>query len=154
MAWNKIVAACGHSYHKQLYGPGAGREKEVAWLSGRECPDCYAARIAAERAAATEAAKEANTGLPALTGSPKQIEWAETIRAKGIKQLRELLAKIDAIDPESYAGQEEKIAKAREIIADRMARSDSKYWIDNRASTWDLNWLTKAVEKLMEPVKL
>ena len=35
--------------------------------------------------------------MPTLTGTPKQIAWAETIRAEKIKNLNEILARIEAL---------------------------------------------------------
>ena len=35
--------------------------------------------------------------MPTLTGTPKQIAWAETIRAEKIKKLNEILERIEAL---------------------------------------------------------
>lgn len=54
-----------------------------------ECEECYKARIAQEHEAANAAAVEAanENGWPELTGTPKQIAWANTIRAAYIERL-------------------------------------------------------------------
>ena len=78
MAQYTVTHSCGHQATHQLYGPRHQREGRMAWLGRQDCPDC----AAQERAeAGQEAALEAYTiGLPALDGSPKQVNWAERIR--------------------------------------------------------------------------
>lgn len=75
MAWNTITYGCGHTQREQLYGPMAQRERTIERALSRSCPDCSRAELeqkrAAESAAAAEAAKA--SGLPALTGTPKQV---------------------------------------------------------------------------------
>lgn len=148
MAWTRINAICGHSHQVQLYGPNAGRESKAAWLEGRECPECYSARTAAERAAATEAAKAANADLPALIGSPKQIAWAETIRAEKVAQLRFLAERLAAA-PADAPGMD----VARKIIAERLGRTEAKWWIDfARQATYDAAWLKAKIAKATAPI--
>ena len=86
MAWYGIEYSCGHNDRMQIYGPTRDRQAIADREGRKECADCYQARKDRERAAASAQASEANTrsGLPALTGSPKQVAWAETIRAKKI----------------------------------------------------------------------
>lgn len=150
MAWTIITAICGHTYREQQYGPHRGRESRTAWLEGRDCPDCYTERKKAEHAAASAIAAENNKAadLPALTGSPKQIAWAETIRAEKIAQLNALAARL------AGGSNEGKVAMARTIIADRIARTSAKYWIDNRTQEYDQEWVLAAVAKKTEAIVL
>lgn len=84
MAKYEVEHACGHTETHNLTGPHKHREW---WLEnvgpGRLCSDCFQEekqkQYADRSAQATESAKA--SGLPELTGSPKQIAWAETIRA-------------------------------------------------------------------------
>ena len=46
---------------------------------------------------AESAKANAEAHLPTLTGTPKQIAWAETIRAEKIKKLNEILERIEAL---------------------------------------------------------
>ena len=98
MALYEITYKCGHEGREQIYGKTSERQGRADWIGEHKlCPDCYAAekdRLQAERAkghdttSAAAAAANKAAGLPALTGSPGQIAWAETIRAT-------LLADID-----------------------------------------------------------
>lgn len=78
MAKVTITYACGHEGTIELFGRSADRERKAAWLASDVCPDC-AAKARAEKAAQIAAEAEAD-GLPKLTGSEKQIVWAEQLR--------------------------------------------------------------------------
>lgn len=71
MAKYTITHACGHTDEVNLFGKHAERERKIAYLESIDCRACWDAAQAAQ-------AKEA--GLPDLTGSPKQIAWANGIR--------------------------------------------------------------------------
>ena len=73
MAKYTIPHSCGHSETVQLYGKHTDRSRYMDNAERRQCRDCYNASLVA---------KTADMGLPALTGSDKQVAWAETIRAK------------------------------------------------------------------------
>ena len=83
MAWTKLTYACGHQGEEQMYGPGRERESKVAWIErNKVCPACYAEDR--ERIKAEAAQKNAEAGLPALTGTDPQKAWAEQIRAGAV----------------------------------------------------------------------
>ena len=88
-----------------------------------ECPECYKARQQAERETANEkAAQESRAvGWPELSGSPKQVAWATTIRK----------AKIDEL-----MAREPTDTGLRYITWIIQTHTDAKYWIDNR--DWSL----------------
>lgn len=96
----------------------------------RICPACYAKQQAAKRAEAREAENKAAAetagalGLPALTGSEKQVAWATTIRQKA---LDEALS--------THGGSLARLNdKGREVLAAAMAKmpTDASWWIDHR----------------------
>lgn len=149
MAWTTIEAICGHTYREQMYGKQSGRDSRQSWLEGRDCPDCFKAKRDAQNAQVAEkAAETAKTeGLPTLTGSPKQVAWAEVIRAVKVAELRELQSKL-VETPENT----EKVAAARSIIESRIAKSEAKYWIDNREREYGRTWLLDQVTKATAPV--
>lgn len=100
MAKYDVTYACGHSTEVQLYGPGKERTRRMDWMRTQECPACKTATAQATNEAA---------GLPALVGTPKQVAWAESIRAELVRQLDGVIAnsygkaweeKITAGDPE------------------------------------------------------
>ena len=86
----EVTYSCGHVGTVQIYGTAAEREKKIAWYENYAvCPDCYKK---ARQEEATTAAKQAKAdGLPALTGSEKQIRWAESIRKEKMAAAREWL---------------------------------------------------------------
>lgn len=84
-------AECGESV--EIHGRNRRDANSLAeWheRQGHICDVCTARRRAEESATAAE--KSAQAGLPALTGTPKQIAWAETLR-------RELLDRIERVLP-------------------------------------------------------
>lgn len=78
----QVTGSCGHTYTTQLFGPGKNREYWLGRLAGEPCDECKeAARKAKIEKENTESAAWAlDLGLPELTGSPKQVAWAESIR--------------------------------------------------------------------------
>jgi hypothetical protein len=126
MAKTVITHACGHQAEHNVYGPHKRRPYKAAALAWRDCPECEEkerqARISKENAAAATAARE--RGLPTLTGTPKQIAWAESIRVK-------MIADIDAM----IAGAE--ISPEHEDIVNAAVRrikqaTNAAWWIDQR----------------------
>lgn len=115
---------CGTSYTVQLYGPGKDRQWKLDnwdWT----CDDC---KENARQQKNAEAAKaNAESGLPPLTGSEKQIAWAETIRKQKIATVEEEINKMpgekkgQSVYPRLMAA----VQKIRE-------RTSSHWWIENR----------------------
>lgn len=113
---------------------------------GGVCPACYVAETAANRenaraeatARAAEAAKKNN--LPELSGSEKQIAWAETLRRsvhdKIISGCRQYKV--------TYKGEPVTQANGQAVIdaIGNLLRSqtDAKYYIDNRDNDTQM-WL-------------
>jgi len=138
MAKYSINYSCGHTGVEQLYGPGKERARHIEWAEKSAlCPECYAAKRAADRAAEIEKEKaaakisasqltDAGVVLHPLRGSDKQITWATDIRAK-------LMA-----DP-NYGWAVKAVAEAAGEKA-----LESKYWIDRR-SRIDSNWMIMAM---------
>ncbi len=118
MAKYTINHTCGHQVTVQLFGKYDERERRIQYLETLECEECRKAKANA----AAEAAKELR-GLAELTGSEKQVAWANTIREGAYKAL-------DCLAP--FATND----KVKEVIADWKAKMDAqteaKWWIDNR----------------------
>lgn len=79
----EIEHACGHIHTYHLYGSGKERASREQWLASQDCPECQREK---ENRRSAAAAKEA--GRPELTGSEKQVAWANTIREKAVYELR------------------------------------------------------------------
>lgn len=118
MAKYTVTHACGHDHTYQLYGPNRERERKIAWLAEQDCPECAKrAREEQHKAEAEEAAKVTEgMDLPELTGTPKQVAWANTIRGQFIALLQK----------------EEGVRMDVALIIIRLYTSAS-WWIDNRS---------------------
>lgn len=101
MAKYSVTYSCAHTETVRLIGPHRDREWRLSKMEGQLCPECYRARLAEERAARSAEAAEANAAaeLPELTGSAKQIAWAETIRKDKIDRIEAAIEAADK-DPE------------------------------------------------------
>lgn len=147
-----ITYACGHDGRIDIAGPYKNREYLAERESRKLCPECYSAKLAADRAAASAAAAEQAkaTGLPALTGSAKQIAWAETIRAKAVAELKILTAYLDALErkPALTDGNRLAIRLGREAIATALSRTYAHEWIDSRHNRYERDWLKSQIKSL------
>lgn len=86
MAKYNVTYACGHEGVVNIVGPYKNREWKRQREENKMCPDCWRKRIEEERARENEEAakKAAEMELPELTGTPKQVAWANTLRQKMI----------------------------------------------------------------------
>lgn len=123
-------AECGASV--QVIGRNrsdADRLAKYREQSGALCHDCWTKQREAGRAAESQKAAEeaAQMGLPVLQGTEKQVAWAETIRARALKQIEDGIAgKTDyyywddthIFDLLTEAEQDEIRAKARSLPAE------------------------------------
>lgn len=114
MAKYTVTHACGHTAEHQLFGKESDRQSRLAWLRTTDCRDCYKAGQAAELSAKVA---EIGVDLPALSGSPKQVAWATTLRDKRLAALS-----TRPIPEERRAG----------FFGALAAKTDSRWWIDNR----------------------
>ena len=130
MAQYRIDYQCGHSIVEQLYGKTDGRYEHIERQKSRLCPDCYRAQQTEQAADHAEAA-----GLPKLTGSDKQIAWAETIRSKKLAEIAQQRADFEALGlrkgatPENIAAG---MAQFDAVAAKVTVQADARFWIDNR----------------------
>lgn len=84
--------ACGHSGRENITGPTKNRE----WIAERRfsglCPECAEKerlkKIEEENKKAAELSEEYE--LPELTGSEKQVNWANTLRLKRLEEFDEV----------------------------------------------------------------
>lgn len=81
---------CGTAFKVHLEGPRRTREWRLKNWDWR-CDACRQKAI--ERANAEAASQAESMGLPELTGTEKQIPWAENIRMERVENLREYAAR-------------------------------------------------------------
>jgi len=139
MAKYDITHSCGHVQVHQIFGKHSGfggRESKIAWLETTLCTECYRAEQDKQHAAEAAAASEQNAaaGLPALTGSPKQIAWAETIRstalASAAKEEEQFRGRLSAdLSPEIRLEVTDALCL---LVGDLRDHVESRFWIDNR----------------------
>jgi hypothetical protein len=137
MAKYDVTYSCGHKGTVQLVGPTIQREYKLKWFSESGlCEDCYKAakekereaelarrQEAAERAAALAEVQE----LPTLTGTEKQVAWANTIRQHYIETMNKRFESYtnDMSDPVVIEGK-----TILKYILDNATTAHE--WIDNR----------------------
>ena len=135
MAKYEIKFICGHTETRQLYGPHRDRERKIEWLENGICSTCWRAKKQAERNAQNKASAETNQALalPELTGSPKQIGWAESIRTGVLAPLVELDAKIAACTGD--------LGPAGKVWPDFVlwikGQNKAGWWIDHRTLSFE-----------------
>lgn len=125
MAQYNIHHTCGHEETVQIYGTNVHgeRQRKAEWLESKPCRDC-------ERKAMRE---ENLTGAAELTGSDKQINWANDLRAKAIDDIKAKLAKLDTqyiAAPQEWKDAQRKAGEA--IITAMLAETSAKTIIDHR----------------------
>lgn len=136
MSWYTIDHACGHQERHQIYGTNSHGEREnrAEWLATTLCEECYAAQRIADREAANAAAAASNkaAALPSLAGSPKQIAWAETIRAGAAPIIVTAISNVSAQRsklPAMYQPISDDIIAA---LRSTLALTAAGWWIDHR----------------------
>jgi len=159
MATYNINYACGHDGEEQLYSKGTARESYIQWAEGSKiCPECWAEKKAAERAAENAKAAEGNqaTGLPSLIGTPKQISWAETIRAKALSApgnaIREDAEALIAARPADQHKMLRRGLSAMQAARKELeANTSAKWWIEHRAEIYPIEmYVLEAGRKAQE----
>lgn len=118
MARYTITYKCGHEETVNLYGSYDDRERKIEWLKTQDCPHCKNAQLKAK----VEGIKESKV-LPDLTGSEKQISWADEIRALFVNYY-------DTFAPMVKTSKPEMLTVIRDWL---ISKTDSKFWIDNRS---------------------
>lgn len=138
MAWETITYSCGHTGEVQVTGKRADRESKKAWHERQKCKECW--RVAQSKHAAQ---MNAEAGLPSLTGSEKQIAWAESLRAKWLKKIADDSYKrsigYDLIAIKGIKDACDKMGMTPEkftaiwdvTVAELTAETSAKFWIEN-----------------------
>lgn len=133
-----VTFSCGHEGTVTLFGKGSERERKLEWYKNYGmCPTCRKKQFNAKREAEEAASKREarNHNLPELTGSPKQIKWALTLRSEMLRSLRR-----------SSRGMYTEMRK--ECHEYYYAIDSAKWWIDNRGDAYG----NRAVENDVGPL--
>ena len=133
MAWTTVTHSCGHTDRHQLYGPGRNRDWRAERLAEEPCEACRKAEFEAANADAAKA--NAAAGLPALSGTEKQVLWAESIRLVKLDQARRaMLGALSALESQMLFGDEvDPDDPALGHVVDALrAVTSARWWIDRR----------------------
>lgn len=107
--YRDIAHSCGHIERHLVGDYLTGADRKARQLARQRCRPCFAAEKEAQASIDREALQ--GVDLPALTGSEKQVAWAEKIRV-------ERLVLVGRDHPGA-------VAAIVEIV-------EAKWWIDNR----------------------
>lgn len=129
MARYQITFRCGHTGEVEIYGKVSERESKSKWYEGQLCRECYKRQQEEARKAESVDAAQRNAdcgyGLPAISGTPKQVAWAETIRSKLVDYCVSHKLKFE------QAESNPKIA----AIVSVMRNPSASWWIDHRSES-------------------
>ncbi|MBW2149990.1 MAG: hypothetical protein JRI22_23650 [Deltaproteobacteria bacterium] len=114
MAKTTIKMACGHEEEHHISGYYDSRR----YRTERMCRDCWRRELA-------RANRERI--LPSLTGTPKQIAWAESIRAKMIPEMEKLICLL-------FRGTWNMMSGSA-ILQQVREQTSAGWWIENRHNT-------------------
>lgn len=130
MSLYDVTYGCGHDDRVQIYGTNAHgeRNRKAAWYSTIPCPECRRKARALESEENAEWARA--NGCAPLSGSPRQVAWAETIRARAIRGFSRIIE-----DKRSSGMPEGSLQAAEAALSALKARSDAGWWIDHREDT-------------------
>ena len=107
-----ITHACGHLKIHHVLGFTQQQLRKVAMLEAAPCDSC---RRATRREESLAASGERSAALASLSGSPRQVAWAESIR---VTRLTSLLADHDNGTPDACRS--------------CAAVAETKWWIEHR----------------------
>ena len=139
MAKYTIHHACGHTTTQTLFGKTADRERKIEWWESVDCPDCYkkgrAQVKAEERTKESEKARawlDQHPELPILSGTEKQVVWADVIRA-GILAEAEIIKKSVAATADKFETWMPELVN--QWYAELHSQQSASWWIDHRSQT-------------------
>lgn len=134
-------ATCGKTF--EVRAQKQNRRDADAWETWAadhldECTDCYKARRQRERdeERARAAAEARELGWPELTGTEKQVNWANTIREGIIRHFNDLLAEL--VENGGDKEGEDTVRGVRDWLL--TSKTSASNWIDVRDylnKTWD-----------------
>lgn len=150
MAKYTVTHRCGHDEDVQLFGALDARYARRDQMAAQDCAACRGAKGAAAAQAA---------GLPALTGSAKQIAWAESIRVAEITRMTDsLTVQVEAAAKAVESGDAAKIEMAQlgltilRAVQDEMIQqqTSASWWIDNRDGGAYSAWVKQATATMQD----
>ncbi|MEU6070526.1 hypothetical protein ABZ864_40330 [Streptomyces sp. NPDC047082] len=124
MAKYDVVYACGHEDRVELIGSHKSRNERLEGMEESDCPSCVEKTHQQTNAQSAAAAKAA--GWPALTGTVRQVAWAETLRANAIAELR------GTANQWRHAYPDATVDLVEIIVTRALAVPSASWWIETR----------------------
>lgn len=126
MAHYDITYTCGHTDRVNLIGPHRSRAARINYMESGPCFECYKVE---KHQAAREQAQEMD--LPLLDGTPKQVEWAESLRVQILAKIDAELVAIEAKTPPDHVptADDRAVLHAVAVIT---TETSARWWIDHR----------------------
>lgn len=122
--YKKVVYSCGHEGLLYVSGKSADKQEKIEWAERDGiCPACYAKMKHEEREEARKEEAQKN-GFPELSGSEKQINWANEIRSRFFRDLTNAIQGVK-INDKIQAQIDESMEMFRNV-------NEARFWIDNR----------------------
>ena len=147
MAKYTVTRACGHEEPVALIGKAKDREWRLEKVEPYKlCYECYQEDMKRRREEANREAAEVakENRYPALTGTEKQIPWAETVRI-------ELMARMEEIIHNKRYGVENASLFQNAVEHIKETKTTAHWWIDHRFLTGDS---TGIIALLNDTIKL
>jgi hypothetical protein len=130
MAKATYIYACGHGTGSVDGHNRAAAERRAEWMGNHQ--HCWACEKAARADAAARASDE--SGLQPLTGTPKQIAWANRLRAEAVESIDYTIKVLRGrVAQENEALLAELDDALKLVVTETVARTDARYWIDDGA---------------------
>lgn len=143
-------SVCGKTFEK--YTVKANRREADSWEEWAKqaftvCPECE--RKEHEAKAAELAAQAAADGMATLTGSPKQVVWAEQIRASKLALIEQYWAKmLENYETAKANGREKSVAR---MERDMKLFNATRDWILTKAASasWWIDYRDAGTERII-----
>jgi len=132
MAKYSVTYSCGHEGIVNIIGPHKDREWKRQREESKMCPDCWKKYLEEERERKNREAAEkaAEMELPELTGSPKQVAWANTLRQEFIEKFDEATDDDFEYVCDYMELEKDDILKIKHYILEN--KTEARFWIDHR----------------------
>ena len=159
MAWYYGTYSCGHDGRVDIVGPTKDRQRKADWKFSGLCPECYKKHLEEEKERKNREAAEKSVEMefPELTGTEKQVAWANTIRMKkfdlinsGIERVSKILKEkgLERV-PGDDIGIEE-ISEAADYFIHE--HTDEKWWIEHREDSVNLKEICMMYKKHIDDI--
>ena len=125
-----VKHTCGHVVTHIHSGPEEDLKRRKATLAERPCQTC-----SREARTSKSAAQRKAWNLPALEGTPEDLEWAEVIRMKAVADNRDYHQRLVGsakLDKEEAALRELIVSSANAALSDLQEQRSASWWIEHR----------------------